>query len=149
MKNFLILVFPIIAFVLLLTGCSNDVNDNDVDIDVDIDLSSLSQTIIQAEYQRIVANADDNIGKSIMLLGTYQSVFIEGDGDYAHFIIIVQGDECCQMGFEFKRKGDYSFPDDYPEQNTVILITGVLDTLERFGSTYLYVDVDDFSVKSN
>ena len=142
MKSFLILIFSIITLVILFTGCSNDVNESDVDID----LSSLSQTLVQAEYQRIVANADANIGKTILLSGTYQTFIVDDAGNYAHFIIVVQGDECCQLGFEFKREGDYSFPDDYPEQNAVIKIKGVLDTHERFGTTYLYIDADEFSL---
>jgi hypothetical protein len=128
----------------MITGCANDVSESDVDID----LSELSMTMIQAEYARILSNADDYSGKTIRVVGAYYTLFFENPGTRFHYIIIIPGDECCQEGFEFRRAGDYDFPGDYPSQNAMIQITGTLRRDEDIGLSYLYIAVDDFLVIS-
>ena len=142
MKKYILLLFFVLFTALLTTGCTNDTDENDVDID----LSDLSMTIIEAEYSRILSNADDYNGKTIRAYGLYYTLLFSNSGDRFHYIIVVTGDECCQMGFEFRRDGDYIFPDDYPSQNAIIQITGTLTKDEEIGPSYLYIDVDEFLV---
>jgi len=144
MKKYIVLLCLILFTALLVTGCANDESENDVDID----LSELSMTMIQAEYARILSNADDYVGKTIKAYGAYYTLLFSNSGTRFHYIIIVPGDECCQMGFEFRRGDDYDFPDDYPSQNAMILITGTLLKDEEIGASYLYIAVDDFLVIS-
>jgi hypothetical protein len=139
MNKFLFLLCIVLFAALLLTGCTNDVIDNDIDID----LSNLSMTMIQSEYVRILSNPADYSGKTIRAYGTYFSLRFGNPPNRFHYIIIVPGDECCQMGFEFKRDGEYVYPDDYPAQNTMIQITGTLYRDEAIG---IYIAVDDFLV---
>jgi len=145
MKKSLVVFLIMLQISISLYGCSNSSDG----VDVDIDLSELSMTLIEAEYQRIVSSSEEYKGKTIKLYGSYQAMQIDNDGNVAHFIIVIPGDECCQMGFEFKRDESYSFPDDYPSQNSMILITGKLDKHERFGASYTYIDVNEFTVVSS
>jgi len=142
MKKNLVVLFFIMFTVLFITGCESDSGKNDVDID----LSDLSMTMIQAEYSRIVSNADDYSGKTIKVYGSYYTLVFGDPGERLHYIIIISGDECCQMGFEFRRNGNYAFPGDYPTQNAMILITGTLQKDEEVGASYLYINVDEFEV---
>ena len=130
-----------IIIITPLYGCS-DVSD---ERETDIDLTNLSQTVMQAEYQRILSNAESYVGQSIKLQGTYLPM-IHDINNVSHYIIIIQGDDCCQMGFEFKRSDDHIFPDDYPVRNSLIRLTGVLETYKAQGSSFLIVSVDDFTV---
>jgi len=139
MKRLSIVLCTIISIVLLLTGCSNKAAD------IDIDLSELSSTLIQAEYVRIFSNPEDYIGKTIKLYGSYSNQRIDSSS-YVHFIIILPGDDCCVIGIEFKLDDSYSFPEDYPALNSMILITGTIDTYERNDNTYIYIAVNDFTV---
>jgi len=143
MRKCLILLCLLFIVCLSVIGCAGESERNDVDFDVD--LTSLSSTMVQAEYERIVSNSEDYIGKTIRASGTYRIMANNDTGDFAHYIIIVQGDDCCQMGFEFKRDGDFSFPGDYPKPNAVIEITGVLDTHKAFGASYLYIEAHDLT----
>jgi len=139
----------IVLCILLLTGifaisCSNDTVDSDDGIDVD--LSVLSTTMAQAEYENIISNSEKYIGKIIRATGTYYSFSNESTGDYYHFVIIIQGDSCCQMGFEFKLDGDYSAPNDYPEENKIIEVTGTLKMADDRGFPYLFLASGEMTV---
>jgi len=142
MKKSLIIFCMLLFSMILIIGCT----EVDTISDVDIDLTELSATLMEAEYQRIISNAEDNIGKTIKTYGTYRTLIIDEAGNYAHFIVIVAGDDCCWLGFEFIRDGDYVFPNDYPAQNSRILITGTLDSYFIYGSSYVYIAVDDFNI---
>jgi len=144
MKKLLFLLFLIILINIHVIGCVSDVEKRDVDID----LSELSMTMIQAEYQRIISNSEDYMGKTIKVYGSYYILPLDNAGNIAHYVIVVSGDECCQMGFEFKRDSSYIYPDDYPSQNTMIQVTGTLDKHEQFGASYIYIDADKFTVIS-
>jgi len=144
MKNLFLLTCLLLFFCLLLTGCTEENNENDVDID----LTAISMTVLQAEYERIISNADDYVGKTIQVYGSYR-VYLYDTDNIAHFIIVIPGDECCQMGFEFKWDGNFAFHGDYPAQNAMILITGTLGKHEVFNNYYLYIAVDDFTVVSS
>jgi len=130
----------IVLCILLLTGifalsCSKDADS----AGVDVDLSKLSVTMAQAEYENIVTGSGKYIGKTIRATGAYYAMVNENTGDLYHYVIIVQGDECCQLGFEFKRDGEYTVPDDYPERNEAIEVTGILSRGEDRGFPYLYL----------
>jgi len=143
MKKCVITVCFIFIAVMAVAGCAGQ-SENTDKAPVDIDLTELSMTMIQAEYERIVSSPDENIGKTISVYGSLLTYIYDADYKLAHFVIIVQGDECCQMGFEFKIDGDYEFPDDYPQQNSMIKITGTLNIHEIFGTEYLYIAVDEY-----
>ena len=108
-----------------------------------MDLTGLSQTLVEAQYEHILANSADFLGKTIRVIGTYFPLYMAQYDTTYHYVIIVFGDECCQLGFEFKRDGDYVVPDDYPAMNTLIEVTGVLDRYEERGISYLYIAVTE------
>ena len=134
MKKSIILLCALIFFCILTISCSNDTGDSDVDVD----LSVLSTTMAQAEYENIIINSEKYIGKTIRAAGTYFTI-TDDTGSYYHYVIIIPGDDCCQLGFEFKRDGNYIVPDDYPENSAAIEVTGILNKGEDRGFPYLYL----------
>ena len=149
MKKFLLIMFIIFSAALFITGCETYAKEIDTkESDVDIDLSELSLSIIQTEYSQIVSNATDYSGKTIRAYGSYYTLFFDDTGKHSHYIIVVPGDECCRLGFEFRRDGDYVFPQDYPSENAIILITGTLHRDADSGLSSIYIDVDELSVIS-
>jgi len=110
---------------------------------VDVDLSALSTTVLSVEVMNIIANADDFAGQTIRVRGMYY-VFIPGDSDTVyHYIITKDGDACCQEGFEFRWKGNHSFPGDYPPLQTTIELDGVLTVAREDDRRVLYLSVED------
>ncbi|MCL2200375.1 MAG: hypothetical protein FWB75_00285 [Oscillospiraceae bacterium] len=109
---------------------------------VDIDLTELSTTMMQARFHHILSNAEDYLGQTIRVRGQYHNMPF-GD-EYLHFVMIIPGDECCRMGFEFMRAGDYVYPDDFPAQYGALEIKGVLTRgFDGTFGNFLYLAVDD------
>jgi len=113
---------------LLITGCAG-LPDNDVDVDFTI----LSTTLIQAEYHRIGADMGNYIGKTMRMPGRYDPIPTD-NGQVVHVLMLMDGDECCQMGVEFRLKDGEA----YPAMGAMIEITGVL-TDAGYGHVFLDV----------
>jgi hypothetical protein len=147
MKKNLIVLLVLLLLGLSASGCSDDTESDGNDVDVD--LTGLSQTIVEAQFQNIITNSADFLGKTIRVIGTYYPLHIAELNETYHYVIIVFGDECCQMGFEFKRDGNYMVPDDYPAMNELIEVIGVLSRYEEWGSTFLYLAVKELIPLNN
>jgi len=141
MKRYLILLCALLFLSVSAANCSNDTGSEASE--VDLDLTGLSQTLVEAQFENILSNSEEFLGKTIRVIGTYFPLYMaEYDTTY-HYVIIVYGDECCQLGFEFKRDGDYAVPDDYPALNEPIEVIGVLGRYEEWGTSYLYLAVKE------
>ena len=135
MKNNILVICILLLVCIFVVNCSKDVENEE---GIDVDLSKLSATMAQAEYENIVNNSGRYIGKTIRATGTYFTTY-NSTGDDFNYIIIVQGDECCQLGFEFKRNEEHIAPDDYPEPNTAIEVTGILRKGDDRIIPYIYL----------
>jgi len=147
MKKYLILLCALLLLGTSAIGCSSE-GHSDIH-DVDVDLTLLSATVLQAEFENIISNSENYLGQTIRVIGTYNPLFYEQTGNYYHYVIVVSGDSCCQMGFEFKRADNYKVPDDYPERNARIEVIGTLDRYTEQGTSYLYLDVIEMNILGN
>jgi len=116
------------------------------DVHVDVDLTALSSTMAQAEFINILTNPSDYLGKTIRVRGPYFNINFQEFGEVFHFVMVIEGDECCRMGFEFILSGDYAYPDDFPSQYARIEITGVLSVIEHGEQNFLYLATDEITL---
>ena len=148
MKNFLT-VFVLIC-LMCLTGCSETDNNPTEGTEkiggIDVDLTVMSDTLISAEVYNILTNQSDYIGKTIKAKGSYAVYDAGNSRQYYHYIKIVEGDQCCEMGMEFSLDGNHAYPDDYPEAEAKIEVTGVYESYEESGSIYYCLVVDDIVI---
>ena len=147
MKKYIIILCVLLLLGTSAAGCSNDAKSEKSEVDVD--LTGLSQTLIEAQFENIISNSAEFLGKTIRVVGAYFPLYIAENSTTYHYVIIVFGDECCQLGFEFKRDGDHVVPDDYPAINELIEVTGVLSRYEEFGTSYLYLAVKELALLNN
>ena len=57
--------------------------------------------------------------------------------DKYYFACLIQdAAACCAQGIEFVLNDGYRFPDDYPKEDSEIIVTGVFDTYMEDGSMY-------------
>jgi len=113
---------------------------------VDVDLTVLNGTMLSAEISNIYTNGDDFIGKTIRVSGIYDYMIYEEHDILYHYVITMQGDACCQEGFEFIWNGEHVFPDDYPNKGTPIEVDGVFGNYKENGYFYYYLAVDDIFI---
>ena len=103
---------------------------------MDVDLTVLSSTMVYSEVYNMVVYPEDYIGKTVKMKGQFAFYLDESTGKYYFACIIADATACCSQGIEFELKGDYVYPDDYPEPGTEICVVGVFDTYSE--GDYLY-----------
>jgi hypothetical protein len=141
---------------VISTGCADSEDsqtddsppDSLSDTQVDVDLTTLNATMLSAYVTNIHVNSSDYLGKSIKVSGLYNSIYLALTDSYFHYVITLDGDECCQEGFEFIFDSDYFDPDDYPPMRSYIEVIGILDTHTEFGYAYARLIVTEMRVLS-
>ena len=103
----------------------------------DIDITSFSGTMAYAEISNIQSSPDDYIGKTIRMAGSFATY--EENGTTYFLCIVEDAKACCSIGIEFVLEGEHSYPDDYPEMLSDIIITGEIQTYERDGNMYCHL----------
>lgn len=165
MKKKGIILIAILALAISVTGCStsgsstSDEPEDTIQVSeptenthieksdgIDVDLTILSSTMVYGEVFNITVNPKDYLGKTIKLRGEYYASFYDETQKYYHYAIIADAAACCEQGLEFILDGDYTYPEDYPENGKQVEFTGVIDSYEELGLTYYYILVSDFKV---
>ena len=159
MKKYLSMLLLLCLIPILATTCSNEgfsppdssspeTQDNAAAAEkiIDVDLTVLSSTMVYAEVNHMLINPDNYMGKTIKMSGPYYSSYYDETGLYYHYVIIQDAAACCQQGLEFIWNGEHSYPEDYPETQAKIEVTGVFGRYEELGQTYCYLAVDDISL---
>ena len=152
MKKYLIFAFVFCIICLSVTGCSsgpspqNPADDVTVSADVDVDLTILSSTMLAATLSGIMENPDGYIGKTIRISGNYSNFFYDIAGQWYHYVVVINDAAgCCSQGLEFKLSDNHVYPDDYPKENDLIEMVGVLNRYTESGVTYPYLAVTAIS----
>nr|MCR4877168.1 hypothetical protein [Clostridiales bacterium] len=56
-----------------------------------------------------------------------------------HACVVPDATACCAQGIEFVWGGEHTWPDDYPEGGTDIIVTGRLEAYDEDGQMYLHL----------
>ena len=104
--------------------------------------------MVEALYHNVINNAADYMGQTIRVSGTYHPMTFSQNINTYHFIIVVPGDECCQLYFEFRLPEEDTDPDSFPPILTLIEVTGVLSRYTERGVTYLYLADSEMIIKN-
>ena len=102
---------------------------------IDVDLTGMSSTMVYSEVLNMQKKPDDYLGKVVKMKGPFSVTEIDGNRYFA--CIIKDATACCSSGIEFEWAGDHSYPEDYPEKNQEITVTGTFTTYMEGNSRYL------------
>ena len=108
--------------------------------DIDIDFTAMSDTMVYAALLNVMRNANNHVGDTIRISGFHQ--VIARGGTRSHYVVVVDQTGCCPQRMEFRRQGNYVFPDDYPPEFEIIELTGVFTR----GSQGFYLSVNDMQI---
>ena len=103
---------------------------------VDVDLTKLSSTMVYSEVYHLIYNPDDYIGKTVKMEGQFAYYENPDTKDQYFACMIADAMACCSQGLEFVLAGEHTYPDDYPEPDTEITVTGTLEMYEEDGFQY-------------
>ena len=118
---------------VVLTGCGESGVSGSAGSDVDLDLTKLSSTMVYSEVYNMVTEPDPYDGKTVRMHGTFDIFEDVDSGEYGYTCVIADATACCAQGIPFVRKGDYSFPEDYPDLWSEITVVGTFDIDESGG----------------
>ncbi|MBR0172076.1 MAG: hypothetical protein IJQ21_04740 [Lachnospiraceae bacterium] len=111
--------------------------------DVDVDLTKMSGTVVYARVLNLLTHPENYVGMTVRMNGAF-SLYINEETDAHYYACIIKdATACCAQGIEFVRKGNYSYPEDYPEDGAEIVVEGVFEIYEEEGFRYIHlVDAD-------
>ncbi len=102
---------------------------------VDVDLTKMSATMVYSEVLNMQQHSDEYMGKIVRMKGPFNVTELDGNRYFA--CVIKDAAACCSTGIEFVWAGEHSYPEDYPEANTEITVTGTFNTYTEGKSRYL------------
>ena len=103
---------------------------------VDVDLTLLSGTMLYSQVSYMTYRPEEFKGKVVRVPGNF-SVAYNWDRTKQYFgCVISDQSACCTLGVEFELPESYTYPDDYPEEDSLITVQGTFDTYEEEGYTY-------------
>lgn len=114
---------------------------------IDYDLTEMGSDMIYATVYQLMVNPDDYIGKKIRIKGNYYATWYEPKQQYYHYVIIQDATACCAQGLEFVwDDGSHVYPDEYPADETEVVVTGVFETYKEDGDSNLYCRLKNASI---
>lgn len=115
----------------------------------DYDLTAISSDMVYATVSQLMYEPDDYVGKTIRMNGLYYAGFYEPTGKYYHYCLIQDALACCAQGLEFVwDDGSHVYPDEYPAENTEIVVQGTFDLYKEEGDEWLYCRLKDASMET-
>jgi len=107
---------------------------------IDVDLTVLSSTMVFSEVYNMVYTPEDYIGKTVRMQGQFAASEPMENGQRYFACVIADAAACCQQGLEFVLAfDDLSYPEDYPESGSEIIVTGVFQTYTEGEYTYCHL----------
>ena len=150
MKNRLFIVLILCLIFILTAGCSAEKSpgkgSNAEASEIDIDLLELGYMMAYAQFMDMIDKPNNYLGKTVRVKGPYGYYYSETTDMYYHYVMIMDNAACCLLNVEFILNGDHIYPDDYPEDDTEIEVTGIFESFERAGFTIYYLAVDEIIV---
>ena len=119
-------------------GAQNSIIENGsvTSDDPDVDLTKLSSTMVYSEVYNMMYTPNDYIGKTVKMKGQF-SYYEDPETKAQYFAcIIADATACCSQGLEFILSGEHTYPNDYPEVDSEITVTGTFETYKENGSQY-------------
>lgn len=139
MKKYIcIFLSAVILFTLVSCGSAEPRSSGEIDVD----LSAMSGTMVYSEVYNMMSEPENYIGKKVRMEGLFSMV--EGEVRNYFTCIITDAAACCSQGVEFSLKGDYKYPEDYPELGDPITVVGVFETYKESGNKYCQLKDAEF-----
>lgn len=111
---------------------------------VDYDLTEMGSDMVYATVYQMMVAPEQYVGKTFRMDGTYYATYYEPTEKYYHYCVIQDATACCAQGMEFVwGDGSHVYPDEYPSENTEIVVEGTFETYTEDGDSNLYCRLKD------
>lgn len=111
---------------------------------VDVDLTLMGSDLVYATVYQMMSKPEEYEGKTIRIEGKYYASYYPITDKYYNYCLIADALACCSQGLEFELAGGAVYPDDYPADQSEVIVTGVFETYtEEAGQTFYYCRLRD------
>lgn len=111
---------------------------------VDVDLTLMGSDLVYATVYQMMSKPEEYEGKTIRIEGKYYASYYPITDKYYNYCLIADALACCSQGLEFELAGGAVYPDDYPTDQSEVVVTGVFETYtEEAGQTFYYCRLRD------
>ena len=119
---------------LLLLGCGESGEGAKSEkAAVDIDLTDLTETVAYAQAVQMTEQPQGFDGKSVRVQGVFNT-FFDADTEEPFFVCAVPDSTgCCMASFEIVPDGAYAYPEDYPDEFSLVTVVGDFRTFDDGG----------------
>ena len=115
---------------------------------VDYDLTKMDSNMVYATVFEMMRSPERYEGKVFKIHGTFSADYYEPTKQYYYYIQIADAMACCSTGLEFVwGDGTHKYPQEYPKENTEILVTGTFETYQEEGDENLYCHIKDATLE--
>ncbi len=104
--------------------------DTETEGDGVIDLTFMNSNAIYSEIYNMTLNPEAYVGKTIKVVG-YFAIGENEQGETIFGCIVPDALACCQQGLGFELAEYRSYPDEYPEPGTEIILQGTFTFTEN------------------
>lgn len=120
----------------------------DTDGIVDYDLTQMSSDMVYATVYQMMVMPEEYEGKTFRIGGIFYATYYEATKKYYFYCVIQDATACCAQGMEFVwEDGTHFYPDEYPEDNTEIVVEGTFETYKEEGDSNLYCRLSDATLQ--
>lgn len=117
---------------------------------IDYDLTIMDKNMIYATVYQFMVDPSSYEGKVIRIEGQYHGTYYDVNARYYHYCIIQDAIGCCSQGMEFVwDDGSHIYPDEYPEENTTITVTGTFETYHENSENFVYIRLANATMTVN
>lgn len=111
---------------------------------IDYDLTKMDSNMIYATVYQLMVNPSAYEGKTVRIIGLYHGAYYEENERFYHYCIIEDAIGCCSQGMEFIwEDGSHIYPDEYPEENETIIVTGTFESYQEKSDAFSYVRLNN------
>lgn len=116
--------------------------------EVDYDLTKMNSDMVYASVYQLMVDPNTYVGKTFKMKGTYYSTFYEPTNKYYHYLIIEDAAACCAQGIEFIwDDGSHIYPDEYPNNEAHVEVSGTFETYKEGDDERLYCRINNAAMK--
>lgn len=108
---------------------------------VDLDLSKANYNIVSSIAVDIMFDPEKYAGKKMKITGIYYSSVYEDQRFYS--VLLWDATGCCPTGFDFIPPATMTYPDDFPANDEIITVTGLLDFIKKDGQDSLVFKAEE------
>ncbi|HKL42531.1 MAG TPA: hypothetical protein VJ962_08140 [Clostridia bacterium] len=114
-----------------------------------IDLTELNKDMVYAMVYQMMVDPNRFKGKEVKMKGLF-TVYYDEKTELNYFTVIIEDAlACCTYGIEFiLDDSSLVYPDDYPEIDSIITVTGTVETYFEEDNPYEYIRLKDSTLDS-